>query len=110
MLYLGIDLGGTNIAAGIVNENYEIIKKASTPTNASPDRSADDITADIAALCKKYSLPTKESFGFEELANAARSDKKSAGDSISLVLLREIGDSFTQKIELDKLEEFIAAE
>lgn len=53
MYNIGIDLGGTNIAAGIVNENYEIIKKASTPTNASPDRSADDITADIAALCKK---------------------------------------------------------
>ena len=27
MYNIGIDLGGTNIAAGIVNENYEIIKK-----------------------------------------------------------------------------------
>ena len=53
MYNIGIDLGGTNIAAGIVNENYEIIKKASTPTNVSTDRCADDITADIAALCKK---------------------------------------------------------
>ncbi len=53
MYNIGIDLGGTNIAAGIVNESYEIIKKGSTPTNASPDRCADDITADIAALCKK---------------------------------------------------------
>ena len=51
MYYIGIDLGGTNIAAGIVDENYNIIKKASTPTNA--DRPADVITADIAALCKK---------------------------------------------------------
>lgn len=51
MYYIGIDLGGTNIAAGIVDENYKIIKKASTPTNA--DRPADVITADIAALCKK---------------------------------------------------------
>ena len=32
MYYIGIDLGGTNIAAGIVDENYNIIKKASTPT------------------------------------------------------------------------------
>nr|WP_316618158.1 hypothetical protein [uncultured Ruminococcus sp.] len=68
-------------------------------------------TADrIAALCKKYSLPTEESFTFAQLANAARSDKKSAGDSISLVLLREIGDSFTRKVELDGLEDFIATE
>ncbi len=51
MYTIGIDLGGTNIAAGIVDENYNIVKKASTPTNAS--RSADEITADIAALCKK---------------------------------------------------------
>lgn len=50
MYYIGIDLGGTNIAAGIVDENYNIVKKASTPTNA--NRSADEITADIAALCK----------------------------------------------------------
>lgn len=32
MYYIGIDLGGTNIAAGIVNENGEIIAKKSTPT------------------------------------------------------------------------------
>ena len=28
-MYLGIDLGGTNIAAGIVNKNGEILKKLS---------------------------------------------------------------------------------
>lgn len=48
---IGIDLGGTNIAAGIVNEKYDIVKKGSVPTNAK--RPADEITADIAALCKK---------------------------------------------------------
>lgn len=31
---IGIDLGGTNIAAGIVDENLRIIKKASIPTAA----------------------------------------------------------------------------
>ncbi len=51
MYYIGIDLGGTNIAAGIVDENYKILKKDSTPTNAQKD--ADSITADIAGLCKK---------------------------------------------------------
>lgn len=34
MYYLGIDLGGTNIAAGLVNEKFEIIGKASIPTKA----------------------------------------------------------------------------
>ena len=31
--YIGIDLGGTNIVAGVVDENYNIVTKASTKTN-----------------------------------------------------------------------------
>ena len=50
MYYLGIDLGGTNIAAGIVNENYEIIKKKSTPTLANRDGKL--IIKDMAELCR----------------------------------------------------------
>ncbi len=51
MYYIGVDLGGTNIAVGIVNENYEIVKKGSTPTK--PERGADPIIEDMAALAKK---------------------------------------------------------
>ena len=32
MYYLGVDVGGTNIAVGIVDENNAIIAKASHPT------------------------------------------------------------------------------
>lgn len=49
MYYIGIDLGGTNIAAGVVDENHKIVAKKSVPTGAS--RPADEITADIAKLC-----------------------------------------------------------
>ena len=48
---IGIDLGGTNIAAGIVDNEYNIIAKGSTPTKA--DRPAKEIIADMAWLCKK---------------------------------------------------------
>ncbi len=43
--YLGIDLGGTNIVAGVVNENYEIVCKDSVKTGLPrTDRAvADDI-------------------------------------------------------------------
>ena len=51
MYYLGIDLGGTNIAAGIVDENLQIVKKASTPTIAT--RPTDEIAKDMADLCLK---------------------------------------------------------
>ncbi len=37
--YVGIDLGGTNIVAGVVDEKYNIIAKASTKTNCPrPDK------------------------------------------------------------------------
>ena len=49
MYRIGIDLGGTNIAAGIVNDSFEIICKASIPTGA--DRPASEIAADMAAIC-----------------------------------------------------------
>lgn len=51
MYYIGVDLGGTNIAIGLVNENYEIVKKGSVPTK--PERGADAIVEDMAALSRK---------------------------------------------------------
>ena len=51
MYYVGIDLGGTNIAAGIVNEKFEILHKDSTPTLV--QRPNEEIVADMGALVKK---------------------------------------------------------
>lgn len=46
--YIGIDLGGTNIVAGVVDENYNIITKASTKTNL--PRPEKEIAADMAKV------------------------------------------------------------
>ena len=43
---VGIDLGGTNIVSGVVDENYNIIAKAKLKTNC--PRSAQEIIADMA--------------------------------------------------------------
>ena len=51
MYTIGIDLGGTNIAAAVVNEKYEILAKAKTPT-AMP-RSPKEIFDDIAKVSKE---------------------------------------------------------
>ena len=46
--YVGIDLGGTNIVAGVVDEQYNILAKASTKTNCPrPDR---EIAKDMAKM------------------------------------------------------------
>ena len=51
MYYLGVDLGGTNIKAALVDADGAIIKKASTPTKL--PRPAEAVCDDIAALCNQ---------------------------------------------------------
>lgn len=46
--YVGIDLGGTNIVAGVVDENYKIVAKASTRTNC--PRPEKEIANDMAKM------------------------------------------------------------
>ncbi|MBQ8212944.1 MAG: ROK family protein [Clostridia bacterium] len=61
MYRIGIDLGGTNIAVGIVNEKFEIVAQDSTPTLVG--RPSEQIVDDIAMLCKRLceKLGIKES-------------------------------------------------
>ncbi len=49
MYRIGVDLGGTNIAAGLVDEKYTIVCKKSVPTGA--EREPECIVADMATLC-----------------------------------------------------------
>ena len=51
MYTIGIDLGGTNIVASVVDDEYKIIGTSKTPTNA--PRSADEIFDDIAEVCEE---------------------------------------------------------
>ena len=51
MYYLGIDLGGTNIVAGVVDENGNIIVKSSCKTNA--PRPENEICDDMASVALK---------------------------------------------------------
>ncbi|MCR5816153.1 MAG: ROK family protein [Ruminococcus sp.] len=49
--YIGIDLGGTNIKAGVVDEDFKIIAKATCKTNL--PRPAEDICKDMAEVAKQ---------------------------------------------------------
>ena len=51
MYRIGIDLGGTNIVAGVVDENYRLIATAKCKTNM--PRPADDIIADMARVSRE---------------------------------------------------------
>ncbi len=51
MVTIGIDLGGTNIVAGVVDDAYRVVATASCKTHA--DRSADAIVDDMARVSRE---------------------------------------------------------
>ena len=62
MYRLGIDLGGTNIVAGVVDENYKIVAKASCKTNVPrPESDICDSMAEVAVkACEKAGITMDE--------------------------------------------------
>ncbi len=66
MYYLGIDLGGTNIAIGLVDESFKIVLKDKVPTGAA--RPVSEIVDDMAALCK--SIVERAGITFDEIEYA----------------------------------------
>ncbi len=89
---------GQAVAVGMVS-----VTRASERAGLTESGTADR----IEALCLKYSLPVSDKASAAELAAVCASDKKTSGDSVSLVFLEKIGSSFTQKIKLNELEGFI---
>ena len=75
--YVGIDLGGTNIVAGVVDEDYNIIAKASTKTNCPrPEKEiADDMAKTALQAVKNAGLTIDEiewiGVGTPGIANSA---------------------------------------
>jgi glucokinase len=66
MYNIGIDLGGTNIAIGIVDENYKIVLKDKVPTRT--ERPTSEIIDDMANLCK--SLVERLNITFDDIGYA----------------------------------------
>ena len=48
MYRIGVDLGGTNIAVGLVNDKAQLVRKMSVPTGV--ERGGEAIVADMAKL------------------------------------------------------------
>ena len=67
-MYIGIDLGGTGIKAGLVDDNYKILHTASVPTGA--QRHYSEIIKDMAMLA----IRVTEEAGFD-----IKKDVKSVG-------------------------------
>lgn len=60
----------------------------------------------IKALCKMYNLPT-EIENLDKMTGAAMHDKKRSGNTINIVLVKKMGESYYEKIEVAKLPEIV---
>lgn len=102
MYYIGVDLGGTNIAIGIVDENGKILKKASVPTRA--EREADEIIRDMADLAKKLCDECGISVSDVEYAGVAT---PGTADSATGVVVYANNLPFLRYPLAEKLKEFL---
>ncbi len=65
--------------------------------------------AEIEDVLRAFGLPTETEFDAQSLANAALSDKKRAGDTLTLVVPRAIGGCTLEKIPVTELQAVIEA-
>ena len=64
---------------------------------------------EIESVLHAFGLPTETSFSAEDLANAALSDKKRAGDTLTLVVPRAIGGCTLEKIPVTECKPILEA-
>ena len=57
---IGVDLGGTTMTAGLVNQDYEIVQKLTWPTNL--PRPAQELESSMAELCRTLCTQAKVDF------------------------------------------------
>ena len=61
----------------------------------------------LIPILKKLNLPTEIEYGADELINACKHDKKTAGDSITVVFVEMIGESILQKMSFNEFEKVV---
>ncbi len=88
---------GAAVAVGM-----KLITEAAERQGLSPTGTS----ARIAALTKKYGLPTESPVPLADAVRAAQNDKKRAGGDIRLVLLKSIGDAFLYRLPVTGLPAF----
>ncbi len=60
--------------------------------------------------CKAYSLPTEDDIPDDKLIEGCLNDKKRAGGTLRLILLRDMGDAFIEPVSIDDFKRFVKGE
>ena len=107
MYYLGVDLGGTNIAIGLVDKNFNIVAKGKVPTKA--ERPTGEIIDDMATLCA--SVVEKANISFDEVESVGIATPGSINPNTGVVLFANniymkhypIADELKKRIPVKKV-------
>lgn len=107
MYYLGVDLGGTNIAIGLVDKNFNIVAKGKVPTKA--ERPTGEIIDDMATLCA--SVVKKANISFDEVESVGIATPGSINPNTGVVLFANniymkhypIADELKKRIPVKKV-------
>ena len=90
---------GEAVAIGMVKISETAEEKNLSPTG---------LTDQIIAMNRKYQLPVAyQPWDAEKFYTAITHDKKARGDSLNIVLLKEIGKAYIQKIKLTEFKEYL---
>ena len=91
---------GSAVAAGMV-----LMARASERLGYAAEAFSDR----LAALLARFGLPTHTDFTARQLSDAAVSDKKRRGDTLTLVMPRAIGDCVLVPVKMEELERIFEA-
>lgn len=90
---------GEAVAIGMIKISQTAEKKQLSPKG---------ITAAITQMNQKYQLPTDyQPWEAEKFYTAITHDKKARGNSLNIVVLKEIGKAYIQKIKLTEIQDFL---
>ncbi|MDT2595786.1 3-dehydroquinate synthase [Enterococcus dongliensis] len=90
---------GEAVAIGMIKISQTAEKKHLSPVG---------ITQEIIAMNQKYQLPIDyQPWEAEKFYAAITHDKKARGESLNIVLLKEIGKAFIQKIKLTEIKDYL---
>lgn len=90
---------GECVAKGMV-----LITKASEKLKLTKEGTSEK----IAQLCEKCSLNTDIDFSINDIAQSAKNDKKGSGNTLNIVLIKDIGESFIKEIKKDDFAQFLS--
>ncbi len=67
----------------------------------------ENLVAELEEILKMTGLPVSIDLPFDQMIEAMKKDKKKSGDTMSLILIRSMGDAFVHEVKIEKLKSLL---